>query len=49
MNTNRYETTKPRKVMHKSSSDIGPAWWGLAIGSTCAFVCAIVWLLGRSA
>jgi hypothetical protein len=48
MNTNRFESPKthPAKRLNKAGS-AGPAWWVLAVGSTCFFVVAI-WLLTHS-
>jgi len=41
MNTNRFESPRPRAVKRPNPSSAGPAWWGLAIVATLLFILAI--------
>jgi hypothetical protein len=47
MNTNRFESPKPRTVKQQELTSVGPAWWGLAVGAAFVFAVAI-WLLTHS-
>jgi len=47
MNTNRFESPKPRTVKQQALAAAGPAWLGLAVAAAFVFVVAI-WLLTHS-
>lgn len=48
MRKNRYESSSYRSKYAKNALDVGPAWWGVTIFASIAFVWAIAWMLTSS-